>query len=106
VFHSECIRIIKTPIRAHRANAFAERFVCTVRRECLDRMLIFGRRHLEQILAEYISHYNEHCPHRALDQQAPQSLGVTPVPVHDPDMTGLRRTEILGGLIHEYRIVA
>jgi putative transposase len=106
VFRSEGIRIIKTPVRAPRANAFAERFVGTVRRECLDRMLIFGRRHLEQILAEYISHYNGHRPHRALDPQAPQSLGVTPVPIHDPDLTGLRPTEILGGLIHEYRLVA
>jgi len=106
VFRSEGTRIIKTPVRAPRANAFAERFVGTVRRECLDRMLILGRRHLEQILAEYLTHYNEHRPHRALDQRAPQSLGVTPVPIHDPDMTGLRRTEILGGLIHEYRLAA
>jgi putative transposase len=106
VFRSEGIRIIETPVRAPRANAFAERFVGTVRRECLDRILILGRCHLEQVLAEYIAHYNQHRPHRALDQQAPQSLGVTPVPIHDPDPTRLRRTEILGGLIHEYRLVA
>ena len=106
VFLSEGIRIIKTPVRAPRANAFAERFVGSVRRECLDRILIFGRRHLEQVLAEYIAHYNEHRPHRALDQRAPQCLGPTPASIHDPDPTRLRRTEILGGLIHEYRLVA
>ena len=106
VFRSEGIRIVKTPVRASRVNAFAERFVGTVRRECLDRILILGRRHLKQVLAEYIAHYNEHRPHRALDQRAPQRLGLMPASIHDPDITGLRRTEILGGLIHEYRIVA
>jgi len=105
VFASEGIRTIKTPIRAPRANAFAERFVGTVRRECLDRILILSRRHLKQVLPEYIAHYNEHRPHRALDQRAPRSL-VMPASVHDPDSKRLRRTEVLGGLIHECRIVA
>ena len=63
VFRSDGIRIVKTPVRALRANAFAERFVGTVRRECLDRIRILGRHHLEQVLAEYIAHYNEHRPH-------------------------------------------
>jgi transposase InsO family protein len=106
VFRTEGIRVIKTPVQAPRANAFAERFVGTVRRECLDRLLIFGRCHLEEVLAEYLAHYNGHRPHRALDQQAPLSFGATPTPVRDPDAIGLRRTEILGGLIHEYRLVA
>ena len=106
MFRSEGVRIIKTPIRAPRANAFAERFVATVRRECLDRFLIFGRRHLEQVLVEYIAHYNQHRPHRSLDQRAPQQIGVTPNPIVDPDPTHLRRSEVLGGLIHEYRLVA
>ena len=96
----------RRPSRPHGRNAFAERFVGTVRRECLDRLLIFGHRHLEQVLAEYLVHYNGHRPHRALDQQAPLSFGATPTPVRDPDAIGLRRTEILGGLIHEYRLVA
>jgi hypothetical protein len=93
VFCTEGVRTIKAPVQAPRANAFAERFVGTVPRECLDRLLIFGRRHLEQVLAKYLVHYNEHRPHRALDQQAPLTLGATPNPVRGPDPMGLRRTE-------------
>jgi transposase InsO family protein len=81
VFHIEGTRVIKTPVRAPRANAFAERFVGSVRRECLDRLLIFNRRHLEQVLTEYITHYNGHRPHRALDQRAPEAFGAVPVPI-------------------------
>jgi putative transposase len=72
----------------------------------LDRFLIFGRRHLEQVLAEYVAHYNEHRPHRALDQRAPGTFGAVPVPIDKPDPIQLRRNEILGGLIKEYRLVA
>ena len=68
VFRSERIRIIRTPVRSPRANAFAERFIGTVRRECLDRMLIFNRRQLEYVISEYVEHYNTHRPHRSLDQ--------------------------------------
>jgi transposase InsO family protein len=78
VFRSEQIRIIRTPIRAPRANAFAERFVGTIRRECLDRMLIFTRHQLEAVLAEFIDHYNRHRPHRSLDQTAPLSTTSLP----------------------------
>ena len=106
VFRSEGIGIIKTPIRAPRANAFAERFVGTVRRECLDRFLIFGRRHLEQVLVEYLAHYNQHRPHRSLEQRAPHHMGVKLTPVEEPDPMHLRRSDVLGGLIHEYRLVA
>src|ERR1022692_1621937 len=106
VIASEGIRIIKTPVRSPRANAFAERFVGTVRRECLDRLLIFGCTHLEQVLGEYVAHYNDHRPHRSLDQQAPRTLGFAPDPIDKPDPTQLRRNAVLGGLIHEYRLVA
>jgi transposase InsO family protein len=107
VFLTEGIRVIKTPVRAPRANAFAERFVGIVRRECTDRFLIFGRRHLEQVLTEYVAHYNEHRPHRALDQQTPLNLGRNASdPIDEPDPMQLRRNEVLGGLIHEYRLVA
>src|SRR3989442_2722775 len=63
VFRSEGIRVIRTPIRAPQANAFAERFVRTVRGECLDWLLILGRRHLEHVLATYVTHYNRDRPH-------------------------------------------
>jgi len=106
VFASEGIRIIKTPVRAPRANAYAERFVGTVRRECLDRLLVLGRRHLDVIIADYIEHYNGHRPHRSLDQQAPTDLTGPPTPGLELDMARLRRHDVLGGIIHQYRLVA
>jgi transposase InsO family protein len=103
VFGSEGVRILRTRVRAPRANAFAERWVGTVRRELLDRMLIFGRRQLEMVLAGYVAHYNEHRPHRALGQAAP----LTAVPLTTPtaDMRVVR-VDRVGGLIHEYAQVA
>ena len=82
VFASEGIRILRTPARAPRANAIAERWIGTVRRELLDRMLIVNRRHLEAVLAEYVAHFNDHRPHRALCQAAP--LRPFPRPHHRP----------------------
>jgi putative transposase len=104
VFRSERMRIIRTPVRAPRANAFAERFVGTIRRECLDRMLIFTRRQLEAVLAEYVDHYNTHRPHRSLNQTAP--LSMSPPRASSPDVMQLRRSDRLGGLIHEYELAA
>ena len=71
VFRSEGIRVIKTPVRSPRANAYAERWVRTVRTECLDRMLILGRGHLERVLREYVGHYNRQRPHRGIDLDVP-----------------------------------
>src|SRR5437763_15729943 len=68
---SEGIQIVKTPVRAPKANAIAERFVGTVRRECLDWLLILNRRHLEHVLRVYVDHYNRERPHRSLDLRAP-----------------------------------
>jgi hypothetical protein len=68
VFGAEGVQVLRTPMRAPRANAFAERWVGTVRRELLDRMLIVGRRQLATVLTEYVRHYNDHRPHRALRQ--------------------------------------
>jgi len=103
VFTSEAIRILRTPVRAPRANAIAERWIGTVRRELLDRILILNRRHLETVLAEYVAHFNDHRPHRALHQAAP--LRPLPQPASPPDLH-LRRRDRLGGLIHEYAQVA
>jgi putative transposase len=105
VFSAEGMRILKIPVRAPRANAIAERFVGTVRRECLDRLLVFGRRHLEVSLAEFLEHYNAHRPHRSLSQRAPQQAG-DPAAATEVDASQVRRTDVLGGLIHEYRLVA
>ena len=105
VFKTEGIRIIRTPVRAPRANAFAERFVGTVRRECLDRMLIFGRRHLERVLAEYVAHCNDHRPHRSLGQLSPLNVEPPP-PIGDPEPTRLRRKNVVFGLIGEDRLVS
>src|SRR5262249_49908732 len=72
VFRSESIKVIYTPIRAPQANAYAERFVRTVRAECLDWLLILGRRHLEYVLRTYAAHYNAERPHRALALVPPE----------------------------------
>jgi putative transposase len=97
------VRIIKTPVRAPRANAIAERWISSARRECLDRMLITGERHLRLVLSEYVEHYNVHRPHRALCQGPP--AGREHPPITGPNVRVLRRDR-LGGLIHEYSQVA
>ena len=102
VFAGADIRIIRTPVRAPRANAIAERFIGTLRRECLDHLLITGPRHLKQVLHEFIEHYNTHRPHRSLDQHPP--AGRTPPP-SGATIQPLRRDR-LGGLVHEYVQVA
>jgi putative transposase len=103
VFAAEGLTVLRTPVRAPRANAYAERWVGTVRREVLDRMLVFGGRQLRSVLAEYADHYNGHRPHRALGQAPP--LGPTEPPVVRP-AGGVARRDRLGGLIHEYAQVA
>ena len=106
VFAAEGTRIIKSPVRAPQSNTIYERVIGTIRRECLDRTLILGRRHLQAVLAEYIEHYNLHRPHRSLSQRPPADSDATPPTIGDVDAAKLRRTERLGGLIHEYRIAA
>jgi len=95
-----------SPVRAPRTNAICERVIGTLRRECLDRMLILGRRHFEIVLAEYVEHYNSHRPHRSLSQRSPSAPDMPPAPLDDVDGARLRRTDCLGGLIHEYRMAA
>jgi putative transposase len=98
VFASNGVRIIKTPVRSPRANSFAERYVGTLRRECLDHLLIYGERHLRQVLAGYSRHYNEHRPHQSREQRPP---------LHKPgqmiDVTArIKRRQVVNGLISEY----
>jgi len=93
------IRIIKTPVRAPRANAIAERWIASARRECLDRMLIIGGRHLRLVLDEYTDHYNLHRPHRAQQQGPPAGR---PHPPAIGASARLLRRDRLGGLIREY----
>ena len=95
-------RIIKTPVRSPRANSFAERYAGTLRRECLDHVLIYGERHLHRTLAEYARHYNEHRPHQSREQRPP---------LHEPgqavDITArIEHRQVVHGLISEYRRAA
>jgi putative transposase len=98
IFRSEGINVIKTPIRAPQANAYAERFVRTVRAECLDWLLIIGRRHLEHVLRSYTIHYNRDRPHRGLALLTPEPTDAT----DPPTVETIERRDRLGGLIHEY----
>ncbi len=106
VFRSERIETLKTPARAPVANAYAERWIGTLRRECLDRILILGPKHLARVLDAYVTHYNTHRPHRSLDQQPPTPPEPTRHLTAVTDTRGVRRREILGGLINEYRQAA
>jgi putative transposase len=99
VFRSEGAKVILTPIRAPNANAYAERVIETVRAECLDWSLIQGRRHLDRTLRTYAEHYNRRRPHRALALAPPVAKDEASMPVSPRDV---RRTDLLGGLIHEY----
>jgi putative transposase len=103
VFTAAGMRIIKTPIQAPRANAICERWIASARRECTDRILIAGRRHLHHTLSEYVDHYNTHRPHRTLSQRPPDGK-IPTAPAEDN--IRVRRCDRLGGLIHEYSQVA
>ena len=99
VFSGNGTRVVKAPVRSPRANSYAERFVGTLRRECLDHVLIRGEGHLRSVLGEYARHYNGHRPHQALRQEPPRRE-----PGHVVDITArIERRHVLGGLISEYR---
>ena len=103
VFTAIDIRIIKTPMRAPRANAIAERFVGTIRRELLDRLLIINERHAAALLREFERHYNGHRPHRTLGQAAPSRR----LPRRaTTEIHNIQRHDRLGRLVHEYQQVA
>ena len=100
-------RGIRTPVRAPNANAHAERWVGSVRRECLDRMLILDRRHPDHVLRVYVSHYNRHRPHRSLSLRPPDSNTSSPFQSDStPHALHVSRRDPLGGLIHEYELTA
>jgi len=96
VFHAEGIDIIRTPYRAPNANAFAERWVRTVRAECLNKLLIVNQAHLRRLLREYIDYYNTARPHQGLDQQSPVPYQTT------PGSGRVLRSDVLDGLVHAY----
>jgi transposase InsO family protein len=100
VMASAGIKVVRTPVQAPRANAFAERWVRTVRQDCLDHLLVASRRQLESVICEYVRHYNHARPHRGLHLAVPE-------PYARPDHGGeVLRHDVLGGVIHEYERAA
>jgi hypothetical protein len=102
VFRSEGTEELITPVQAPNANAYAERWIRTVRAECLDWLLIVGRDHLEQVLRVYVERYNAHRPHRALGLQPPDPAVGPALRSKDPPAR-VHRRDLLGGLGHQYR---
>jgi transposase InsO family protein len=103
VFTAANVTVIKSPVRAPRANAIAERFIGTIRRELLDPILIINQLHATVVLRQYELHYNTHRPHRSLGQAAP----LRPLPRRTTtEIHNVRRHDRLGGLLHEYQQVA
>jgi putative transposase len=100
------IEVVKIPPRSPRANAYAGRWVPTVRAECTDRLLIAGPRHLRAVLDEYVAHYNRHRPHRARNPRPPDADDTATAPVTDLAAARIRRRNILGSLIYEYERIA
>lgn len=117
VFTGAGAQVLRTPFRTLNANAHAERFVRTVRAECLDHLLIVNACHLERILRSYVGHYNAHRPHQGISQEIPGARRSIPLvmrrpsinetgPYHPRHVQEVRRRDRLGGLIHEYELVA
>jgi hypothetical protein len=105
IWRSTAVEVICTPVRAPNANAVAERWVGTVRRECLDQLLIVGRQQLVGVLRAYVEHYNRRRPHRSLAHATPVPSEPAEAP-SGPNVGRLRRRDVLGGLIHEYEYAA
>ena len=105
VFRTEGIKILKAPVRTPVANSFAERWIGTLRRELLDRTIIWNQRQLQRLLTDYIEHYNGHRPHRALQQQAPTAPPRHEGEVPSPTAEAIRLPRC-DGLINEYQNAA
>jgi transposase InsO family protein len=99
------VEVVKIPPRAPRANAHAQRWVRTVRSECLDRTLVWNDRQLHRVLTEYLRHYNTVRPHRSLDLRPPRPTRLTLLEPGGRE-SSVQRVDVLGGLIHEYRRAA
>ncbi len=110
---SSGIEVLRTPYKAHKANAICERFLGSVRRECLDHVLVLGERHVHRVMKEYVQYYNRTRPHQVIEHQIPQ---VVPSPVQamssatsgagsraNPKISSL---PVLGGLHHDYKRAA
>ncbi|MDG2113695.1 MAG: integrase core domain-containing protein [Actinomycetota bacterium] len=104
IFRTEGMKILKTPIRTPVANTFAERWIGSIRRELLDRTIIWNQRQLERLVRDYIAHHNQHRPHQSLDQRPPAPIDEPPNT--PPATVTVRRTSRCDGLIHEYRNAA
>jgi putative transposase len=105
VFAAAGIDVLRIPPRTPKANAYAERWVRTVRTEGLDRVVVWNRRHLERVLADYVTHYNTARPHRSIDLDVPIPAAQPP-PTNIEQLRRVERADVLGGLIHEYRHAA
>ena len=101
VWRAEGANIVRTPYRTPVANSIAERWVGSLRAEVTNHLLLVGRRHLERVLADYVAHYNEDRPHRSLQLRPPERRAAPP-PCRPPTITGIRRRQLIGGLINEY----
>jgi putative transposase len=105
VFAAAGIEVVRIPPRAPKANAFAERWVRTVRTECLDWLLIWNRQHLDKVLTVYVEHYNSARPHRGINLSVPIAQS-EPTPANLAEIERIKRVDVLGGLVHEYRHAA
>ena len=96
VFQSEGMKVVLTPARAPNANAYAERWVRTVREECLDHLLILNQAHLRRVLKRYVEYYNEARPHQGIGQRIPVP------PEQSPGNGAVAHRKVLGGIINDY----
>ena len=103
IFRTEGLEVLKTPVRAPMANGFAERGIGTLRRELLDRTIIWNQHQLQRLVSDYIAHYNTHRPHRSLNQRPPAP---TPPPNANGQQLRIVQATRCGGLVNEYRRAA